>query len=355
VELVRMVKTVFARINDRRMWPFLAFVASTAIVIAGWLCLPALLHPYVRVPGAIFSFSVPCIPENVQVETITPYAVLTRAKLMLQDRRKTSLLAQYDLDIASKRAGGGINFTLIASPNVKKQMSDAMSGPNAGSQLAVSMEFTKIPAIDLVSVDASYAIDLGMGGCRPENISAETLMKRLDDPRARTMRYALIQDKLSDFILNANEIGGNIVLAGLVLMFLWLTVLFVEGVRRVYLLSDSRLRADLLALVPAATEGRKQLLANMVSAQYSSVFRRLAFARVFGPATGFLLTVSSLVAALHPSAAAAQDTFRFVSSLQLALVATFMGLVVRIMAELALRFHRDDAERKLQAIELSCS
>jgi hypothetical protein len=183
--------------------------------------------------------------------------------------------------------------------------------------------------------------------CRSETLEENSLRQRIGDSNAQLRRYTLIQERLSNIVLDANETGGNLLLGILVLILLWLTVMVVDGLRRVYLISDGKLRAELDQRLAPNTVNRTPQLSELIKADYARKYKNLAFMRVFGPATGFLLTVSSLIAGLHPSAAAAQDTFRFVSSLQLALVATFMGLAVRILAELAVRFHREDAERQL--------
>jgi hypothetical protein len=55
------------------------------------------------------------------------------------------------------------------------------------------------------------------------------------------------------------------------------------------------------------------------------------FLQVFGPAVGFILTISSLIAALHPSIQKQQDISAFFGSIQVAMVSTFIGLFIRII------------------------
>jgi hypothetical protein len=82
----------------------------------------------------------------------------------------------------------------------------------------------------------------------------------------------------------------------------------------------------------------------ILNADFLQTQRRLVFAKNIGPICGFALTVSSLIAALHPVMQIEKDSFSFLSSLQLALVATLVGLGMRLLAEFAIRFHRQAYE-----------
>jgi hypothetical protein len=349
VKWFETIKVLPKRLKERRMWPVIVFVASMTIAIAAWLCWPSILRPYVRVTNPTFALSVRCIPESVQLELVTRYATLERSVLNVVGTKPPTLRAQYDLAARPVSGVEGVNI-IVASPTKEQlqQVRDAVSRQRDPTVLNVSFIFARIPAVDLQKATLSYA-DQGPG-CQPETLASNDLLAKLGDKSARVMRYTLIRDKLSDIILGINEVAGNALLTGLTLMFLWLVVLLVDALHRVYLVSDQQLHEDLENLVPATQSDRRLALEQIVKADYFLAQRRLAFMRVFGPATGFLLTVSSLIAGLHPSEVAAKDTFAFVSSLQLALVATFMGLVVRIMAELVLRYRRDDAERRLDTL-----
>jgi hypothetical protein len=220
---------------------------------------------------------------------------------------------------------------------------DAQSSQGGGSGFAGVFEFARIPSLDIAGVAVAYDQTTVGNACTDETLDGDALFARVVEPHKRLMRYFFMQDKLSDLIFRGNETLGNFLLAGLAVAVVWLITILGNSFRRLYLSSDATLQATFKEL---AMKGVKNP-AQTVAAEYASMFRRLAFARVVGPALGFLLTVSSLVAGLHPSTTATQDTSRFVSSLQLALVATFMGLAVRILAELAIRVEREAAERGL--------
>jgi hypothetical protein len=56
--------------------------------------------------------------------------------------------------------------------------------------------------------------------------------------------------------------------------------------------------------------------------------------------------VSSLAAALHPAVQASQDAYTFLAAVQVAVISTFVGLLVRIIAHGCIV----EAERLLEAL-----
>ena len=63
------------------------------------------------------------------------------------------------------------------------------------------------------------------------------------------------------------------------------------------------------------------------------------FLQILGPSIGFLLTTSSLIAALHPSLHATQNVTIFFESIQVAMVSTFIGLLIRLFGLLLQRLN----------------
>jgi hypothetical protein len=56
------------------------------------------------------------------------------------------------------------------------------------------------------------------------------------------------------------------------------------------------------------------------------------FLQAFGPAFGFLFTITSLIAGLNPKLQMGRDISQFFSAIQVAMTSTFIGLIVRIVA-----------------------
>ena len=69
---------------------------------------------------------------------------------------------------------------------------------------------------------------------------------------------------------------------------------------------------------------------------YASTFRLL---KSLGPAIGFALTVSSLISSLNPSSLNNEDLTEFFYSIQIAMVSTFIGLIIRILAIVSQRYN----------------
>jgi len=347
VAVLDALKTSWARVKERRLWPFLLFVATAALAIAGWLAWPHIKDPYVRIAHAGLTLRVSCVPQAVNVRLLTSYARLERARLLLVPPTGESALAQVELEASASREEDGPHLALIVPPKAQATIADAKLNYHPNGIAAIGLEFAKLPALDVTSISIDYPKDALLGRCEAEKLAGSELASRLGGSGIRVMHLTLIQDKLSDLIFGANEVVGNVLLASLIIAFLWLTLLLVQAWTQIYWVPDAKVLAKLRKLLSEALSDRDAKLRSVVTDSYGALHRRLVFCRVLGPALGFLLTVSSLVAGLHPSATAEQDTFRFVSSLQLALVATFMGLAVRIVAEFTLRLHRDLAERKL--------
>ena len=61
------------------------------------------------------------------------------------------------------------------------------------------------------------------------------------------------------------------------------------------------------------------------------------FLQIFGPAIGFALTISSLIAGLHPTLQTTQDISIFFESIQIAMISTFIGLIIRLISLLSQR------------------
>jgi len=59
---------------------------------------------------------------------------------------------------------------------------------------------------------------------------------------------------------------------------------------------------------------------------------RYKFLQILGPAMGFLLTISSLIVGLNPIIREVQNLNIFFESIQIAMVSTFIGLIIRIVS-----------------------
>jgi biopolymer transport protein ExbB/TolQ len=69
--------------------------------------------------------------------------------------------------------------------------------------------------------------------------------------------------------------------------------------------------------------------------------------QALGPAVGFILTVSSLVGALHPALRSSNNLDGFLTGIHVAMISTFIGLLLRIIALWGERFNNELYERAL--------
>jgi len=286
----------------------------------------------------------------VHVETRAQYAQLERARLAILDTSAQKPPIVYDFQITSLWPSGASGFQLNLTSDQQSEAIAALSdlGKNAG--VVLTAQFSSSPFLDIQSVRISRADHPGNPNC-PSLLAGESLRSKFLHVQPRLMRIILPQEQVSDVVLLTNEVLGALMIGALLLALLWLSWQWANALYRLYLVSDDEIRAqakksfEAKPLVFAAESP-----ADLVIGNFELMHRRLSFVRVLGPAVGFLLTVSSLIAGLHPSQQDVQNSFHFISSLQIALVATFIGLLTRIVAEFSIRVHQSAAERVLMLV-----
>jgi hypothetical protein len=138
------------------------------------------------------------------------------------------------------------------------------------------------------------------------------------EPRGQFRRDQLVREGITDFIFKYNETLSNYALAFMVSVFAYfsyqLVVLYADLVR-----SGKVGRAD-------EVRGRLDRMREQR--------RSFEFWRIAAPSLGFLMTVSSLAAALHPSVQATRNAAQFLAAVDVAVISTFVGLMVRLVAHL---------------------
>jgi hypothetical protein len=309
--------------------------------------IPSLYAPYVRIPTSKVELAFSCVPASLEVELVTRYAQLRQVDLAVQPRNAINRTVAYTLALPqSTTVAGTMHLSVAPEPVQLTAVSQAMQKPGDGANVIYTLLFDRIPAIDLQSVRVTsqqgqdpVCMTLTYQGAALVAVAAHG---------ATLMRYKLLQEELSNLVLGFNNSIANLLLGGMVVAFLWFTYLALSASVQLYLGSDQSVLKRLdgrfgKAPHPVRIKGKRAF----VSTEFTIINRRLTFAKAVGPAFGFLLTVSSLSAALHPSVQAAQDTFRFVSGIQIAVIATFVGLAIRIAAQVAQRSYRSLAERLL--------
>jgi hypothetical protein len=336
----------YRTLSYRTYWRTLS--ACGILGIASWIFIPSLYDPYVRVPSGRLTFAFECVPQSINIDVISGYAMARQAQIAVQPNASANAVRTFPVEvIKSLRESGTLEVHLgLAAPEL--QALSKLVGTLPGSpQLLYTVLFERIPNLDVQDIRLIPSAD-SSHKCTTTEYRGNALLTLIGNGSARVMHYKIVQEKLSDVVLEFNNSVANVVLAAMVLSFFWFTFLFLYGLKELYITRDKPLLARFMRRVEKTlVELRNQGAEAVLKAEYAALNRRLSFAKTAGPAFGFLLTVSSLSAALHPSVQAAQDTFRFVSGIQIAVIATFVGLAIRIVAHCGQRAYRNLSERIL--------
>jgi hypothetical protein len=153
--------------------------------------------------------------------------------------------------------------------------------------------------------------------------------------KVKYVRFRYIRNDLARAIYEINDFVSNWVLTSMVvgisLLALQVSVLEV----RCYFY-PSRALKKVFGLAAGSGEpvdrADQQRAFDEFAAQWQTRDVLFQHLQALGPALGFLLTVSSLVEALHPSIRSANDLDGFLVGIHVALISTFLGLLMRIIA-----------------------
>jgi len=140
---------------------------------------------------------------------------------------------------------------------------------------------------------------------------------------------------ISDLLLKYNDpITNPIIVFGTICLI----PMFLELLNKIRVLRFSpknNFKAKLLKKYNLSDDSKLNII-HHAKHEYGQQFVRienwLQFFQVFGPGVGFAITVSSLIAGLHPALRETQDINRFYESIQVAMVSTLIGLSIRILA-----------------------
>lgn len=185
----------------------------------------------------------------------------------------------------------------------------------------------------------------------------------LKDSPAELLKQRYVQDWLESLLTAWNRDIGNYFVTAMSVLALWMMFGLVMRLP-LYLGTKAAYRKLLTSLIESA-EKVPETAAQPVDAArrhyvefYANTMANQRFWRALGPALGFLFTVTSLVAGIRPipgGAATAQMGTLF-SSLQLALISTVAGLVMRLAAMARLRLEHalmEDAQTFFDEQELN--
>ena len=146
------------------------------------------------------------------------------------------------------------------------------------------------------------------------------------------------REYISQFLLRYNDQISNYLLTIIFLLSMYLVIqLFTLSIR--YKRSDKAFKRYIFkehSLSNPEFNENFHIEVDNAKHEYAESYLRkdtwLRFLQVMGPAFGFILTVASLITALHPSIQQKQNISTFFGAIQVAMVSTFLGLLIRMLA-----------------------
>ncbi len=158
--------------------------------------------------------------------------------------------------------------------------------------------------------------------------------------RCDYIRFNYMRQWLSQIIFKCNDFVSNIILTVLVFYLVWFGIGLTKMEMIAYLTSDKMFGERLqkcLHIEKMSDQKQKQDGLDKYVALYDQSDARYRFLQTLGPAVGFILTVTSLVQALHAPTTTVNGIEGFMSGIHIAMISTFVGLLLRLFAMEAAR------------------
>lgn len=151
---------------------------------------------------------------------------------------------------------------------------------------------------------------------------------------ARNIENNYIRDIISNFLLRFNDPISNYILTALFLFTIYLSVQFSYMFAQLHFPDKiyKKYMQHKFNINNKPKRGEIEYAKDMNNNDFALLYRRYQFLEVIGPAFGFVLTVSSLIAGLQPEVQTTQDMSYFFQCIQVAMISTFIGLSIRILA-----------------------
>lgn len=272
---------------------------------------------------------------------MTPETAMSPSNIAVLDEKTHMVLKTAPVDVHATQDNGSARYWIDSPPEILS----AVRATQDRVSIEYSLSFENAPNIDVTEVMLSRG---AQSDCGPEIWTGRTLFRQVLNEGKSLLHYRLIQEDLAGILFKYNAEVSDLVLGLMLVALFWEIYLLGLGLWPLYTQSDKKLLRDFERRHKAVPPRLQRQGAEAIArADFEGINRRLIFAKTMGPAFGFLLTVSSLSAALHPANGGAQDTLQFVTAIEVAVVATFVGLAIRIAAQFGQRVYRDLTERQL--------
>lgn len=203
-----------------------------------------------------------------------------------------------------------------------------------------------------VSVFSAFALNITMTSVVVDgrNVGLDEASSWLLTP-GQVVRSRYIRNDLALYVAKFNDVVSNWILTALAFGILLLCGALTDVEIKAHFMSDERLHKLILSNDSASSTDAFDKFAAGCEIRNA----RFQFFQALGPAIGFLLTVSSLVASLSPTLRATNDLETFMKGINVAMVSTFLGLLLRLLALEAGRANDKLFKRSVLLCEVSLS
>ena len=291
--------------------PLLAVIAATCLYIFNLGN-----KPYLSVPGSSFKMDLPhfhhCVITFLEPLKIDHYGISGLSDPNASGSTNT---------IVETQVGAEVMSLLIKNPLSDLEGSAALSSSNQFTVIAYTSSIET--HISGISIDGN-PVDL--------KVFFKNNVKSFG---ARLVRFRYIRKDLAEIIFRLNDAVSNWVLTAMFFTVSWLVIKTAIMEIRAYLYSEERFKRYICSFLGVDdirdTKHYRGLLDKYI-AQWHTTDSRLKFMQALGPAVGFIFTVTSLIEALHPATRSADNLDSFLTGIHVAMISTFLGLLLRLVA-----------------------
>lgn len=291
-------------------------VALALFLITCWLILNPRGERHIRFSGDTLDFDLPAF-HHCNITFLSP--VMVKSYTIVPDQKSTNPNSPIPSVSITRAVNSEVPFLMVENTN------NTQTATTSNQLYSVHVLMTPSLNCEITAVSIDEHV-----------INLKLFFNQQLKSHSEFTRLRFIRKDIADTLYRINDKGSNWILTfmSLGIVYLISNLLFMEA--RLHLSSERRFDKYLILLLNIKDiKERKQRneALDKYTAFWAKSDRWFRFLQALGPALGFILTVSSLVQALHPSSLlGTRDLDGFLSGIHVAMISTFLGLLIRIVA-----------------------
>jgi len=297
-----------------------ALIALALALATCWYILDLTGKSCINVPGNSVDFELPPF-QHCDITFLNP--VMIKSYIIADALKFTDLGKSIPTALPSEAVSRSVNRELSFLTIENSDHTQPTTGATQLYRVHIFMGPSLNSEIVAVSID-DKAIDLKL------------FFKHYLKSQGEFIRFRYIRKTLADFLYSMNDVVSNWILTFMFFGIVWeIGKLGIMELRACVFYSDSRFERYLITslnIKNMAEEKQRAEALDKYHADYWRLDNWFRFLQALGPALGFILTVSSLVQALHPALFKANNLDGFLNGIHVAMISTFLGLLLRIIA-----------------------